>query len=363
MLKELYLFFAKEKIYFWIFLGVLAFYGFLAIPERHEKIPPQASQELQAFEKAEKKWNQEMKDENAFQNFAKKEPVLAFLFEILSFAFLIIFFSGLFVDGVLLFKRTFRNSLETELSPPGSKPWPITLLFKVLILFVAVGLLLAMVFGILQAMAHSKSSENFFMIFHTVIVDLLCLFFVVTFLKEIGSSWRELGFYIPSKGILKEVQVGLLGYVGVLPLFVIVLTLLIFIAQLFGYEPPPHPLVNVFLEEEKRSIFLVFFSVFLATIIGPIMEEIFFRGFCYPIFKVRWGKIWAMVVSAAFFAGIHHTGFVFWPIFVLGLGLAYLYEKRRSLVASITMHITHNVLFISYFFLSKQMIAAQILFR
>ena len=64
-------------------------------------------------------------------------------------------------------------------------------------------------------------------------------------------------------------------------------------------------------------------------------------------------------LSAAFFASIHHSGFVFWPIFVLGIALAYLYEKRRSLIASITLHVVHNTLFIAYFFLVKQMLGEQ----
>ena len=153
-------------------------------------------------------------------------------------------------------------------------------------------------------------------------------------------------------------MIGWTGYLGVLPIFALVLAVLLFLANLVRYEPPPHPLVNVFIEEEKRLPFLVAFSAFLGAVIGPVFEEVFFRGFCYPILKGKVGKVWAMVISAAFFASIHHTGFVFWPIFVLGLALAYLYESRRSLLAPITLHVTHNTLFISYFFLVKQMISS-----
>ncbi|HOW88594.1 MAG TPA: CPBP family intramembrane metalloprotease, partial [Candidatus Omnitrophota bacterium] len=66
---------------------------------------------------------------------------------------------------------------------------------------------------------------------------------------------------------------------------------------------------------------------------------------------------WGMTLSAAFFAGIHHSGFVFWPVFILGIALAYLYDKRNSLIAPIVLHITHNTLFIAYFFLIKQIIS------
>jgi membrane protease YdiL (CAAX protease family) len=112
--------------------------------------------------------------------------------------------------------------------------------------------------------------------------------------------------------------------------------------------------VNVLLEEEQRSPWIVVYSVLLATFIAPILEEIFFRGFCYPIFKKKWGKNAGMIITSSFFAIIHNNTFAFWPIFVLGMALAYMYEKRRSLIAPMTLHLIHNTIFIGYFFLAKQ---------
>jgi len=62
-------------------------------------------------------------------------------------------------------------------------------------------------------------------------------------------------------------------------------------------------------------------------------------------------------LSSAFFASSHQNIFAFLPIFVLGLGLGYLYEKRGTLVPSIVLHIVHNTIFISYFFLAKEVLA------
>ena len=105
---------------------------------------------------------------------------------------------------------------------------------------------------------------------------------------------------------------------------------------------------------------LIYYSLFLAALFGPIFEEIFFRGFCYPILKRRIGVPLSMVTTAAFFALIHENSFAFLTIFVLGLGLVYLYEKRGSLVAPLTMHITHNVVFLSYFFFTKEILKREI---
>ena len=65
---------------------------------------------------------------------------------------------------------------------------------------------------------------------------------------------------------------------------------------------------------------------------------------------------WAMILTAFFFALIHQNLFAFFPIFILGLCLCYLYEKRGTLVPSIVLHLTHNLVFITYFFLAKKVL-------
>jgi len=64
----------------------------------------------------------------------------------------------------------------------------------------------------------------------------------------------------------------------------------------------------------------------------------------------------ALILSSAFFSLIHQNAFAFLPVFVLGLGLGYLYEKRGTLLPSIALHIVHNSIFIGYFFLAKEVL-------
>ena len=154
----------------------------------------------------------------------------------------------------------------------------------------------------------------------------------------------------------QEFKRGLMGYAAAFPLFVVTLLGVLGISALFHYEPPAHPLVNIFLEEEGRSQFVFQFALILAAIAAPIFEEIFFRGFCYRLFKGWWGVPVGMGMSAALFAGMHGSGFAFFPIFVLGLALAWLYEKRGNLTPCWTFHILHNILFTSYFFTAKSLI-------
>ena len=100
-------------------------------------------------------------------------------------------------------------------------------------------------------------------------------------------------------------------------------------------------------------------DAFLIALFSGISEEIFFRGFCYPIFNKRFGAAAAMILTSSFFALIHDSTFAFWPIFVLGMALNLVYEKRGSLVSNITIHITHNIIFLGYFFLAKDIISRE----
>lgn len=363
MLRKIYFFLKKEPGYFWLLFASLAIYALLhwAVRPYEKKSFPILSTKIASFQADENGRNREGNREKTFPEFAQKNPVTAMLFQWVTLLIIFLFSIGLIVDALFFSRPLFRQKFSIATGPPvHGAIWSFALLFKVVVLLLAWGIILSLVLGVCQAIFPKWFSDHHSMIAHTFLLDVLGFYFIVRFIQQGGSSWQDLGFHLPRKDFFREVGAGLLGYVGVLPLFIMTAVLLLGLADLFHYEPPPHPLVNVFIENEKRAPLLILASIFLGVIVGPVFEEIFFRGFCYPIFKNLWGKFWGMSLSAAFFAGIHHTGFVFWPIFVLGIALAYVYEKRGSLVASITLHITHNVLFISYFFIAKQMIAIRV---
>lgn len=357
MLKAVYSFFKKEPLYFWLLLVVLAFYGFFMWESWVQKQHSRPSPVITDFKVAEDKWNRDMAREGAFLDFAKREPFLAALFEFMTLFLLLAIVVGVILDVLRIWKPFFFKKFRSDLSPPPNQMWPLTIFPKVIILIAFFSLCLSFLMEVIRAAFFQGTSDNAYLILHTLGLYFVGLYFMIRFVRRSGGCWRDLGLRVSRAGFFREVGAGFLGYLGVLPLFMIVLMVLLAAANFYHYEPPAHPLVNIFLEEEKRAPFLMGLSLLLGTVVGPFFEEIFFRGFCYPVLRNRWGKSWGMVLSAAFFAGIHHSGFVFWPVFVLGIALAYLYEERRSLVASITLHITHNSILLGYFFLVKQIIS------
>lgn len=80
----------------------------------------------------------------------------------------------------------------------------------------------------------------------------------------------------------------------------------------------------------------------LLVLVVPVGEEVFFRGIVYGGLRTRWGVGAAAVASAAFFAVVHFQLVHGLPIFVLGLLLAYLYERTRSLMPAVVTHALNN---------------------
>ena len=86
---------------------------------------------------------------------------------------------------------------------------------------------------------------------------------------------------------------------------------------------------------------VLFFLV--GGIVGPIAEELFFRGMLYGFFR-RWGAMVALVVSTLVFVLIHplKSGFPATQV-VGGILFAISYEVGSSLVVPITIHALGNM--------------------
>jgi membrane protease YdiL (CAAX protease family) len=79
-------------------------------------------------------------------------------------------------------------------------------------------------------------------------------------------------------------------------------------------------------------------------VIGPVAEEVFFRGLAYNSLKRRFGVPAGILLSAAFFSAIHGNPLAFIPIFLMGVVLAWVYERTGSLAAPIGIHCANNLL-------------------
>lgn len=360
MIREVLEFFKREKGYTILFVILLATYAFfLTTSKPDEPAADQGSQAVDRFRQAEKQVQSKIEDAGSLQGFLQNRPPLNQFFKLVSFFAAGAFSLGLAFNFFLLFNPSWRRGLTNHLAPPETTPWQMSMLFKVILLWISASLGLNILFLGIREYLLPQFSMNLYLLMHTTLSDIFCVAFIIYIVRSKDGHWRDLGLWLPRRRVMREVIMGLGGYLAILPIFFAVLIFLTTVAGFFHYEPPAHPLVTVFLEEEKKSPWLIAYSLFLAGVLAPIFEEIFFRGFCYTLFKKRWGMGWGMVLSAAFFALIHQNSFAFWPIFILGIGMAYLYEKRRTLLASMILHITHNSIFLAYFFFAKNVISQE----
>jgi membrane protease YdiL (CAAX protease family) len=102
----------------------------------------------------------------------------------------------------------------------------------------------------------------------------------------------------------------------------------------------PLQLIRVHLPSRPGEMILFFF---IGGMVGPIAEEVFFRGVLYGFLR-RWGVVVALVVSTLVFVLIHplKSGF---PVTqaVGGIVFALAYEMGGSLVVPITIHALGNI--------------------
>jgi uncharacterized protein len=166
-------------------------------------------------------------------------------------------------------------------------------------------------------------------------------------------TWRDLGLRLsrpldeasdphPSplpggEGIARLITMGIAGGVALFLAAAVVSALLAAIGvrqnqleRFQGVENAPLP------------AFLV--SVLAGCVLAPFAEELFFRGYLFQTFRIRYGAVWAYVFSAGLFAVVHTNFAAAAPIFVLGLILAYIFQRSGSLIPGMIAHGLNNAI-------------------
>ena len=116
---------------------------------------------------------------------------------------------------------------------------------------------------------------------------------------------------------------------------------------LFAAGINPLKLVNTPLPSAPGQIFIFFL---VGGVIGPVWEEIFFRGIIFGFFR-RWGVYAAILISTALFVLPHYDGRHL-PLtqIVGGIVFAIAYEKEKSLMVPVTIHCLGNIAIFSLTF-------------
>jgi membrane protease YdiL (CAAX protease family) len=155
---------------------------------------------------------------------------------------------------------------------------------------------------------------------------------------ERGGHLRDLG--IGGK-FFSGIGLGLTAFLVVQPFLQLVAVLEERAAQK-GKIPdiPVQQIIQVI--AKTRSGWVVALAAIVAIVVAPISEELLFRGFLQPALGHWVGRWSAIVLSAAFFAAAHMDLYAMPTLLLLGIALAYVYDRTRSLAAPVALHMAFN---------------------
>jgi uncharacterized protein len=93
--------------------------------------------------------------------------------------------------------------------------------------------------------------------------------------------------------------------------------------------------------------FDAYLTAVFAVSLGPLMEELFFRGFLYPVAARRLGAIWGILLTALPFGLIHFFQYgrswgAVLIIFLVGIVLTTVRAVTKSVAASFLTHVGYN---------------------
>lgn len=141
---------------------------------------------------------------------------------------------------------------------------------------------------------------------------------------------------------LQSVGVGLLGYVGWLPVLLGTALLWPWVVGALGGEYRPQEVATALLALEGERFWI---AVVAATVLQPFLEELVFRAFLQPLLVQNLGDRGGVLLTSALFGAAHGWN-AFLPIFGFSLLLGMLMLRTQRLVGVWAVHAFHNAVVI-----------------
>ena len=191
-------------------------------------------------------------------------------------------------------------------------------------------------------------NEDLANIVASVVATLVIVAVLLGWLWRSHPTWKEiLGF--PERGrwqreVLASMGFGLLLYPAMV--FLVGLVLSLILAAVSG-----HPVEAPEQVPSGLSAVGVALTALYALVIAPIHEELFFRGILFRGVRDRYGLVPGMLASGIGFGLIHYldgpwqgAALLMGVMLFNGMALAWWYERRGTIVASVVAHMTFNVI-------------------
>ncbi len=252
---------------------------------------------------------------------------------------------GLWALGALIvaFRSNFFAKIEEKKLPPPYFGWYALIAFSLYFIFLLLPLVLYAVYCKAFGPCHPTNVSK------TIAVDIGIVLSVLVVLL-FAYNTRALPFIFGKGPVLKKMAKGALCWLLAYPCAVFLGILVKLFVELFvDYAPSTQAAVQ-FLKDVKDHPTLFVINAFLLVVVVPIQEELIFRGYLFNALKGFFPFSLALPLSALVFGAIHYDitqGFsnfeLLTMISTLGMVLGWIYEKEKSLWASIGLHACFNL--------------------
>jgi membrane protease YdiL (CAAX protease family) len=159
------------------------------------------------------------------------------------------------------------------------------------------------------------------------------------FLWQHQLDWRE-AFGLRDPRLARSLGRALLMVAVLLPVLWALQSAGVWALTRLGWPPDDQEAVQLF--ENAHTVWGRLYMGLFAVVLAPVAEEFVFRGMLFPFVRQLGFPRLAWLGVSALFALIHFDAAIFIPLFVLALGLTWLYVKTGNLLAAITAHAVFN---------------------
>jgi membrane protease YdiL (CAAX protease family) len=259
----------------------------------------------------------------------------------LSYSFLTLFGLGLLCDVYLLARWTrLEHHKRSTLFRIGATPWGLPALILVVAAVIPISYALGTLLSVVARVVKPDSDH--------LLAILLCAELLVRggaiaafgwYLHRCRIDWTET-FGLQPRHCRRAAAWGAMFYLAMVPPLWIISAVSTSVLHLVGVESLPQPLAEKLVSSDSSA--LVALVAGFAVVAAPLFEELFFRGFAYPVLKQRFGATAALLTISVVFALVHGHLPSAAPLFALSLGLGIAYEVTGSLIAPITIHALFN---------------------
>ncbi len=150
--------------------------------------------------------------------------------------------------------------------------------------------------------------------------------------------WSSLKFRTKT-ATLGPVRLVLCGFLGWCASFPLVLAMALLASLLMGSQGSENPVISQIMSAANAPDPIVIMMFYLTiAVMAPICEETMFRGFIYGSLRSRLGPALAVLVSAMIFGLVHFDKGGILGLIAIGIVLAYLFERTKSLLPCMITH-------------------------